>query len=152
MLLDGSPKQVQLHNPGRFFDELYHRLLWEPAKPIKLLCLQGMAVTYSNYHPAIGPFPDMPHILHMMRNCASRTERGAPRAFVRYRLPCYHYSVPCFRYMAPRRASVTWLRDVLPLHTSVTRFRYVPPLRTVTYRCRSALAPHLRAALRAGER
>ena len=75
VLLDGSPKQVQLHNPGRFFDELYHRLLWETAHPVRLLTLQGMAVTYSNYHEAIGRFPDMGHILRLVQRCTSRAER-----------------------------------------------------------------------------
>ena len=41
LLLDGAPKTLQIHAPGRFFNELYYRLLWERRRDIRLLCLQA---------------------------------------------------------------------------------------------------------------
>ena len=66
LLLDGSPKTLEIHTPGRFFNELYHRLLWEERREIRLLCMQGMAVTYQTYHATIGPFPDTSHVILLL--------------------------------------------------------------------------------------
>ena len=40
--------------PGQFFDQLYHRLLWEPQPATRLLCLEGMARTYRAYASQVG--------------------------------------------------------------------------------------------------
>ena len=75
LLLDGSPKTLQIHAPGRFFNELYYRLLWERRRDIRLLCMQGMAITYQTYFEQIGPFPDIGHVVLMLRETFDRTER-----------------------------------------------------------------------------
>ena len=75
LLLDGSPKTLEIHTPGRFFNELYHRLLHEPRREIRLLCMQGMAVTYQSYHGAIGPFPDTTHVIYLMNRTLDKLER-----------------------------------------------------------------------------
>lgn len=67
--------QVTLHNPGRFFNELFHRLLWEPSMEVRLLAMHGMALTYQNYHASIGPFPGTSHVVTMLRTCTHRAER-----------------------------------------------------------------------------
>lgn len=74
---------MQLHSPGRFFNELYHRLLWEPKLEIRLLALHGMALTYQNYHQGIGPFPGMGHVIEMLRKCTHRAERDRLLLLVR---------------------------------------------------------------------
>ena len=75
LLLDGSPKTLQIHAPGRFINELYYRLLWERRRDIRLLCMQGMAITYQTYFEQIGPFPDIGHVVLMLRETFDRTER-----------------------------------------------------------------------------
>ena len=75
LLLDGSPKTLQIHAPGRFFNELYYRLLWERRRDIRLLCMQGMTITYQTYFEQIGPFPDIGHVVLMLRETFDRTER-----------------------------------------------------------------------------
>ena len=75
LLLDGAAKTLEIHAPGRFFNELYHRLLWEPRREIRLLCLHGMAVTYRTYHASIGPFPDTAHVVHLLATTLHKAER-----------------------------------------------------------------------------
>ena len=75
LLLDGAPKTLEIHTPGRFFNELYHRLLWEPRRHVRLLCLQGMAVTYQTYHQRIGAFPDVSHVIRLLTTTLHRAER-----------------------------------------------------------------------------
>ena len=83
LLLDGTPKTLEIHTPGRFFNELYHRLLWEGRPEIRLLCLQGMALTYQTYHAAIGPFADTSHVIHLLSRTTSREERDRYLLLVR---------------------------------------------------------------------
>ena len=75
VLLDGAPKRLSLHQPGQFFNLMYHRLLWEPSVATRLLCLDGMARTYCRYAVQIGAFPDVGRILTMLRSCTHRAER-----------------------------------------------------------------------------
>ena len=83
LLLDGAPKTLEIHTPGRFFNELYHRLLWEPRREIRLLCMQGMAVTYQTYHQSIGPFPDTSHVVRLLGKTLDRLERDRMLLLVR---------------------------------------------------------------------
>ena len=83
LLLDGTAKSLEIHQPGRFFNELYHRLLREPRRQIRLLCLQGLAVTYQSYHDAIGPFPDITHVLSLLASTTHRAERDRYLLLVR---------------------------------------------------------------------
>ena len=83
LLLDGSPKTLEIHTPGRFFNELYHRLLWEERREIRLLCMQGMAVTYQTYHATIGPFPDTSHVILLLSRTLDRLVRDRLLLLVR---------------------------------------------------------------------
>lgn len=82
LLLEETGDIPNLHQPDKFFDELYHRFLLERTVEMKTLCLKAMAIVYGNYGPTIGPFIDTPHILNLLRNCYEPAIRDRLMKFI----------------------------------------------------------------------
>lgn len=75
LLQESESTATPIHNPGEFFNNVYHRFLLSAKSEMRCLCLMAMAVTYGRHHITIGPFPDAKYIVNMLAKCMNVAER-----------------------------------------------------------------------------
>ncbi|KAK6107132.1 DnaJ domain family protein [Brugia pahangi] len=75
LLQESDATATPIHNPGDFFNSVYHRFLLSAKSEMRCLCLKAMAITYGRHHITIGPFMDSKYIVNMLSKCSNPTER-----------------------------------------------------------------------------
>lgn len=75
LLQESEATATPIHNPGEFFNNVYHRFLLSAKSEMRCLCLKAMAVTYGRHHITIGSFPDSKYIVNMLAKCTNAAER-----------------------------------------------------------------------------
>uniref|UniRef100_A0A915PRU8 J domain-containing protein n=1 Tax=Setaria digitata TaxID=48799 RepID=A0A915PRU8_9BILA len=75
LLQENDATATPIHNPGDFFNSVYHRFLLSAKSEMRCLCLKAMAITYGRHHITIGPFMDSKYIVNMLSRCSNPTER-----------------------------------------------------------------------------
>lgn len=73
---------VELRDPVTFFNSLYMRLLRERNAQLRVYCVRALAMVYEKYWDTIGPFPDVPHVVAMVRESLDRALRDRVLLFL----------------------------------------------------------------------